>query len=494
MPKLQVDGRSVTVHEGATVLDAARQLGIEIPSLCHLDGCEPSTSCLVCVVRVNGTDRLVPSCATPAAEGMAVESDASDVREARTMALELLLGDHLGECLAACERVCPLDLDIPNMTRRVQSGDLPAAVEDLRSAVPFPGVLGRVCTATCQTGCRQSAADTGLSIRNLERHVADHDRDSETPWVPPCEEDTGRRVAIVGGGPGGLSAAYFLRLSGHAVTVYEKTDRIGGRLRHAFDEEVLPADVLDAELGVVERLGAKIRLGAEPDLDALVEAFDAVVVAASTGSGVPARAGVFAAGDAVRPTDDPTRAMASGKRAAASVDLFLAGAGAETPSKPFTSVMGKLSETEMAELAKVTADPAPALGGEPRVLSFEAIAGECARCLHCDCRAASTCLLRRYAEEYGASPTRFRRKRKLFTRNLDHPLVIYEPGKCIACGICVTVTTEMDEELGLTFIGRGFDVRVGVPFDAPLRDALSRGAQRAVISCPTGALAFRSKP
>ena len=79
-------------------------------------------------------------------------------------------------------------------------------------------------------------------------------------------------------------------------------------------------------------------------------------------------------------------------------------------------------------------------------------------------------------------------------RNLDHPLVIYEPGKCIACGICVTVTTEMDEELGLTFIGRGFDVRVGVPFDAPLRDALSRAAERAVISCPTGALAFRSKP
>jgi len=410
------------------------------------------------------------------------------------MALELLLGDHLGECLAACQRVCPLDLDIPGMIRRVQSGDLSAAVEDLRSAAPFPGVLGRVCTATCQTGCRQSAADTGLSIRNIERHVADHDRDSETPWVPPCEEDTGRRVAIVGGGPAGLSAAYFLRLSGHAVTVYEREDRIGGRLRHAFDEALLPADVLDAELGVIERLGTEIRLGAEPDLDALVEAFDAVVVAAAIPGGATPPAGVFAAGDAVRPTDDPTRAMASGKRVAASVDRFLAGTGVETPTKAFSSVMGKLSETEMAELAKVAPSPPAALGGEPRVLSFESVAGECARCLHCDCRAASTCLLRRYADEYGASPTRFRRKRKLFMRNLDHPLVIYEPGKCIACGICVTVTTEMDEALGLTFIGRGFDVRVGVPFDAPLRDALGRAAERAVISCPTGALAFRSKP
>ncbi len=494
MPRLAIDGRAVTVPEGATVLDAARQLGIEIPSLCHLDGCAPSTSCLVCVVRVDGSDRLVPSCATPAAEGMAVESDASDVREARTMALELLLGDHLGECLAACQRVCPLDLDIPNMTRLVQSGDLSTAVEDLRATVPFPGVLGRVCAATCQTGCRQSATDAGLSIRNIERHVADHDRDSEAPWTPPCREDTGRRVAIVGAGPAGLSAAYFLRLSGHAVTVYERTDRIGGRLRHAFDEELLPAEVLDAELGVVERLGAEIRLGAEPDLDALVEAFDAVVVAASIRGGGAQRAGVFAAGDAVRPTDDPTRAMASGKRAAASVDLFLSGAGAEAPARPFSSVMGKLCETEMAELAKVAPSAPAALGGEPRALSFDSIAGECARCLHCDCRAASTCLLRRYADEYGASPTRFRRKRKLFTRNLDHPLVIYEPGKCIACGICVAVTTEMDEELGLTFIGRGFDVRVGVPFDAPLRDALRRAAARVVSACPTGALAFRSKP
>jgi ferredoxin len=498
MPNLTIDGRELTVPTGATVLDAARQLGIEIPALCHLDGCDPSTSCLVCVVRVNGSSRLVPSCATPAADGMAVESDVPDIREARKMALELLLGDHLGECLAACERVCPLDLRIPLLTRQVQAGDFVAAIRDLRAAVPFPGVLGHVCRATCQTGCRRSASEEGISIKNIERHVADHDRESEAPWLPPCEDDTGRRVAVVGGGPAGLAAAYFLRRSGHAVTVFERAEQIGGRLRHAYDEETLPREVLDAELSIVERLGVEVRCGvevdAQPDLDALIETFDAVVIAASDVVGPIQRSGVFATGDAVQTTDDPARAMASGKRTAASIDLFLSGRDVVLPARPFSSVMGKLTEAEMAEFSGAAESSAPPLAGTTEALSFEAIAGECARCLHCDCRAASTCLLKRYAEQYDASPTRFRRKRRLFTRNLDHPFVIYEPGKCIACGICVAVAREMDEELGLTFIGRGFDVRVGVPFDAPLRDALRQAAERCVTLCPTGALAFVSDP
>ncbi len=486
MPSLTIDGREVTVSDGATLLDAARELGIEIPTMCHLEGSDPSSSCLLCIVRVNGSNRLVPSCATRAEEGMEVESETPDIFEARKMALELLLGDHLGECLAPCHRICPLDLDIPRMTRQVKGGDQAAAIADLRRAVPFPGVLGRVCAAKCEVGCRRRDADEAVSIRNIERHVADTDRESAEPWLPPCKPETGKRVAVVGGGPAGLSAACFLRLMGHAVTVYEAKKKVGGRLRHAFDAEVLPEDVLDAELAILLRLCVEIRtgvqVGADPALGQLRENHDAVLVATSGIEGPLEGAGLFAAGDAVRRLDDPARAMASGKEAAEAIDAFLSGREWEGPTRAFSTVVGKLTPPEIKLYQR---------GAEDHVRDAGTIAEESARCLRCDCRATETCLLKHYAERFDADHTRFKAKRRLFLQNLDHPFVIYEPGKCIACGICVTISREMGEELGLTFIGRGFDVRVGVPFDAPLKDALRQAAQRCVQECPTGALAFR---
>src|ERR1051325_2186995 len=98
MPRLTIDNRSVDVPPGGTVLDAARVLGIDIPTLCHLDGYEPSTSCMLCLVKVKGRNRLVPSCATVAEEGMEVESETPQVRQVRRTGLELLLSDHLGDC------------------------------------------------------------------------------------------------------------------------------------------------------------------------------------------------------------------------------------------------------------------------------------------------------------------------------------------------------------------------------------------------------------
>jgi hypothetical protein len=456
--------------------------------MCYLEGAEPHSSCLLCLVRVNGAARLVPSCATPAEEGMEVESDVPEVFEARKLALELLLGDHLGECRAPCQRICPLSLDVPRMTRQVRSGDLAAAIEDVRRALPFPGVLGRVCPAKCEIGCRRGAADAPVSIREIERHVADADREGGSPRLPRREPATGRRVAVVGGGPAGLSAAYFLSLAGHAVTVFERAPRPGGRLRHGFDTEALPPDVLDAELEILPRLGAEIRcgveVGKEPSLETLLSEHDAVLVAAAGVEGSGGIPELFAAGDAVRRLDDPVKAMASGKDAAAAIHARLSGGAEGPPARPFSTVIGRLTEPEIALYLRGTEDP-ETVGppGDPK--------RESARCMRCDCRATADCLLKKYAEEYGASPARVRVQRRLFSQDLTHPFVIYEPGKCIACGICVTLTREAGEELGLTFVGRGFDVRVGVPFDAPLARALRKAAREVVVHCPTGALAFR---
>src|SRR5450759_2726567 len=102
MINLTIDGRRTTVPPGTTVLDAARWLGIRIPTMCHVPGIEPAASCFVCAVQIEGRRTLSPSCAMPVAEGMAVVTDSADVRAARRMALELLLSDHAGECVAPC--------------------------------------------------------------------------------------------------------------------------------------------------------------------------------------------------------------------------------------------------------------------------------------------------------------------------------------------------------------------------------------------------------
>ena len=106
MPSLWIDDREIPFSDGATILDVAKSAGIDIPTLCYRDGCSPSTSCLVCVVRLP-SGALVPSCATKAVDGLHVECDTEEVRRVRRAALELLLSDHLGDCLAPCRSGLP---------------------------------------------------------------------------------------------------------------------------------------------------------------------------------------------------------------------------------------------------------------------------------------------------------------------------------------------------------------------------------------------------
>lgn len=518
MPELKIDNRTVEVPEGATLLDAARQAGVDVPTLCHVEGFPASSSCMVCVVKVGG--RLVPSCATRAVEGMEVESETGEVHHARKMALELLLSDHLGDCVAPCQRICPLGINVPSLARHVAEKDLRDAMVELRRGSPLPAVLARVCSANCESGCRRHHDGSGVSVRNLELHVTEHARSTGDPCLPEPLAASGRKVAVIGAGPTGLSAAYFLRLRGHECVVFDRSDAAGGSLLESFSEEELPREVVAAEVDLLCRLGVTLRLGAEgevggagPSLDVLREEYDAVLVAAgpearaldvpATATGLTVDAttfetetpGVYAAGDAVKAEKRVVRKMADGKAAATCIDQAITGRTVSGPPGCFSCRLGRLVDGEMDRFLQLAnaGERKTSPTGVAGELTDEQAVEEATRCLHCDCRKASDCRLRIYAQRYGADAGRFRSERRTFEQRVDHPFVIFEPAKCILCGVCIEVAREEKQALGLTYIGRGFDVRVGIPFDAPLSDALRETARRAIALCPTGAIASREE-
>jgi NADPH-dependent glutamate synthase beta subunit-like oxidoreductase/NAD-dependent dihydropyrimidine dehydrogenase PreA subunit len=524
MIPLVLDGRSVEVPPGASLLDAARRLGVDIPTLCYLERCGPMNSCLVCVVKVtlNGSSRVVPACGTRAVAGMVVDSETAEVRALRRTALELLLSDHVGDCLSPCHRICPLDLNIPRMIRQIQVGQLREAMATVRQGLALPSTLGRLCHAPCQNGCRRSGCDDSAAIRDLERHVADSDAATAAPVVPPRRPLSGRRVAIVGAGPAGLAAAYHLLREGHACTVIDRGDRPGGTLRTLPDAVAFGPEVLANDLRVFAALGAEFRLGTEVGktvgMDELRRDFDAVLLA--TGElapgdrewfGLPRQGtplaepaivsqeglgAVFCAGSVAKSVRQLVRAMAEGQAVAEQVHQHLSGQKVTPRAKPFSSVMGRLEPLELERFRIGIADGPRTPPSRGLQLGFTANEAkqEAGRCLHCDCRAAGSCDLQRYAELYGANPNRFPRQRRPFEQQVHPARVLFEPGKCILCGICVHIAQEAAEPLGLTFIGRGFDVRVSAPFDEAFAAGLTRVAADCVAHCPTGAIEFDDRP
>ncbi|HYG34852.1 MAG TPA: FAD-dependent oxidoreductase [Clostridia bacterium] len=527
---ITIDGQSVNVTGDQTILSAARTLGLDIPTLCYLEKCGPLTSCLVCMVKVNG--KLVPSCGTKVQPGMVVESETEEVHAARRTALELLFSDHVGDCLSPCQRLCPLGLNIPVMLRQIESGNLAEALRTARGALPLAGVLGRLCHHPCEQGCRRGNWDNPAAIREMELFVTEWERRelagkvaterpvgnaAQLPYVPPCKPPTGKTVAIVGAGPTGLGAAYYLARSGHRVTLVDRHNRAGGSLR-TVAEESLPAAVVESEIAVIARLGVEFKLGVElgdhVTIEGLSRGFDAVLVTTgelakgdveklalpTVATGVKVDPNtcqvpvpkVFAAGAAVKPVKQLVRAIGEGRAAAECVHRFLVGQPVRRPEKVFSSVMGRLDPGELRLfLASANAggivSPCDRCVGHNR----QEAATESARCLHCDCRSSGNCLLQHYAQVYGAEASRFRSERRKFEQFVQPGDVVFEPGKCILCGICVKLTEMAREPLGLTFIGRGFDVRIGAPLNASIEEALKKTADECVKHCPTGALAWK---
>ncbi len=503
MANLRIDNLDITAADGMTILQAAASVGIEIPHLCSADGCDPETSCLVCLVRVEGIRRLVPACATKVASGMVVLNNTDEVSLARRTALELLLAEHTGECFAPCRNVCPAHLDIPGMIQQINEGNLREAARIAREDLILPAILGHVCPGLCEKGCRRAAADQAVSICSLHRYAAEMDLAAQNPWLPTCAPATGKHVAIIGAGPAGLAAAYILLKRGHAVAVYDAATAAGGTLRTSVDAKKLPREIIDAEAAVLARMGAGFHfgqaLGQGITLGGLRQTHDAILLAIGEASPVaPAPAAihhdfqtsvqeVFAI-TAVH--EHAVRAVADGKAAAEAIDAFLAGRPASTPPRPFAVRMGKLSPVEMQSFLADSCDHTR-INLKDATFTPQQASTEAERCMECGCHSLQWCRLRQYAIQYQADPNRYRGERRAYVRDESHPSVTFERGKCIDCGLCVQVTRRHGEPLGLTFVGRGFDIHIAVPFNESLAQGLKQTANEACRVCPTGALRRR---
>jgi ferredoxin len=434
-----------------------------------------------------------------------------------------------------------LGLNIPVMLRQIQAEELDEACRTVRKALPLAGVLGRLCHHPCEQGCRRGNWDDPAAIRDMERFVTDwesqkHRSDgtisnsaifsepSTSPTTAPGEHPplrktpSGRTVVIIGAGPTGLSAAYYLTREGHSVTVVDRHERPGGTLR-LVPEEQLPAAIFAAETDLLEKTGIEFKLGVElgehVTIDGLSRGFDAILLAIGElpkdeagRLGLPL-AGcflkadpntcetplrkVFAAGTAVKPVKQLVRAMAEGRTAAECVHKYLSGQAVRRPEKVFSSVMGRLGAGELRQFL-ANANPGGCVTPFDRCagLNSKEAATEASRCLHCDCRSSGNCLLQHYALVYGAEAGRFRSERRKCEQYVQPGGVIFEPGKCILCGICVKLTEMAREPLGLTFIGRGFDVRIGAPLNRSIEEGLQKVADECIRHCPTGALEWGS--
>ncbi len=171
MPSLEIDGRRVEMPVGSTILDACRKLGIDIPTMCHRAGYDHFTSCMICVVRDQARGRLLPACSASVQDGMVIDASGAEVRQSRRAALELLLSDHVGDCEAPCQRVSPLETNIPAVIREIAAGRIEEAAAILAKHGVTPEFANDDGDMKSQKVCRRGQIDGSVSICELERFV-----------------------------------------------------------------------------------------------------------------------------------------------------------------------------------------------------------------------------------------------------------------------------------------------------------------------------------
>ena len=409
--KLCIDGREIEAESGRTILEAALEANIYIPHLCTHPDLPVQGSCSLCVVEIEGRDKLVKSCEQEIAEGMHIVTTSESVKQARSVAMELVLAGHpddctsckaylkcelqtlmqymgtvnarmrhiqreaininnknplivreterciqCGRCVRACSELrgvgildykklgcetyigtendlpladagcrfcgacvavcptgalqdtagvfrndiprdealvpcsaeCPAKIDIPRYIRYINNGQYSQSVAVIREKVPFPHTLGFVCNHLCETGCKREKLNEAIAVRDLKRYAVEHDTEKDwlENYLKPLVGKTGKTVAVVGGGPSGLTAAFYLKKKGHEVTVFEKLPVAGGMMTTGIPSYRAPKDAVLGDIDIIEKAGVVIKTNSNiTSAAALKNEYDAVLVAVGTARG-----------------------------------------------------------------------------------------------------------------------------------------------------------------------------------------------------------------
>ena len=178
-----------------------------------------------------------------------------------------------------CVALCPAHVDIPGYIALVGEGRYADAVRLIRKDNPFPTTCGFICEHPCELRCRRNVVDDSVNIRGLKRVAADFAGEVEPP---KCAPSTGKKIAVLGGGPGGLSAAYYLQLMGHQTTVYEMLPKLGGMLRYGIPNYRLPKERLEDDVNAILKTGVQVeygkKIGQDITIQDLREQYDAVLI------------------------------------------------------------------------------------------------------------------------------------------------------------------------------------------------------------------------
>ena len=309
-----------------------------------------------------------------------------------------------------CKATCPLHCNAQGYVALISQGKFKEALALVRERLPFPRILAYVCSHPCEKECKQIEEDRPISICDLKRFLVDNVEEPEFEFTPT--EDRNKKVAIIGSGPSGLTAAYDLRRMGYGVTIFESRNEIGGLLTHGFPSYRLPSKVVEKDLSIIHKIGIEVCLNTEvgKDIysDSLYQSFDAIFIAtgmAGTESMTHAfkglkqtrrgtiqvnpisletsLKGIFAGGDIVTGPGTIVESMAHGRKAAISIDRYFRGEdlirGREFEAKQFSPLKSLLTDSKRKE-REVLPNMVKPIGPS---LTLEEAMGEAKRCLNC---------------------------------------------------------------------------------------------------------------